>query len=155
MLFKELKSGYPIFLFDRTNLEVTQGKVVNVSPSHLDTHYGNPTEMVVDLTVDVGGQTTTYTFKDSTEVGYAKNLVISSGRDVILREVEIVKTQAEQALAQVDSHKVAVEKCSQILSEFNPALKEKKETDERFSKLEGSVGELKDMIMGLVKELKG
>lgn len=155
MLFKDLKPGYPIFLFSRTNVEVRQGKIVNVTPPHLDTHYGNPTEMVVDITIEDNGQTFTYAFKDSTEVGYTKDLVVSPGRDVILREVEVMKTQSEQALAQVDNHKAIVEKCSQILSEFNPALKERKETEERFSKLEGSVGELKSMMQSLINELKG
>lgn len=155
MLFKDLKTGYPIFLFSRTNVEVRQGKVINVTPPHLDTHFGNPTEMVVDITIEDNGQTSTYAFKDGTEVGYTKDLVVSPGRDAILREVEILKTQSEQALAQVDTHKVIVEKCGQILSEFNPALKERRENEERFSKLENSVGELKDMIKGLVQELKG
>lgn len=155
MLFKDLKTGYPIFLFSRTNVEVRQGKVINVTPPHLDTHYGNPTEMVVDLTVEDNGQTFTYAFKDSTEIGYTKDLVVSPGREAILREVEIMKTQSEQALAQVENHRTVVEKCNHILSEFNPVLKERRENEERFSKLEGSVGELKDIIQSLVKELKG
>ena len=42
-----------------------------------------------------------------------------------------------------------------ILTEWNPQFKEKKETEERFAKLETSMTDLKSMLSGLIKELKG
>lgn len=162
MLFKDLKTGYPIFILDRNEIKVSQGKVVNVGLPHLDTHYGSTAEMVVDLTIENDGQTKTFSFKDGTEVGYINNLVISAGREGILREVEAIKVQAEQALSQVETNRQNLDKCTVILSDFNPAFKKEKETEERFQKLEqtiggleGSMGDLKEMIKGLVKELKG
>lgn len=156
MLFKDLKKGYPIYVFDRTEVSVTQGKVINdVGLPHVDSHYGNPMEMIVDVTVEVNGQVKTYAFKEGTDTGYVNSLVISTGRDTILREVEALKTQAEQELSKRETYESNVKKCSIILSEFNPVFKEKKETEERFTKVENSIGELKDMIKGLVKELKG
>ena len=41
------------------------------------------------------------------------------------------------------------EKCNKVLSEFNPVFKEKKETEQRFSKLESSVEDIKTMISNL------
>lgn len=155
MLFKDLKTGYPIFVFDRSKIEVKQGKVVNVGIPHLDTHYGNPMDMVVDLTLEIDGQTSTYSFKDSTEVGFTKTLVVATGRDAILREVEVLKDQSAQALSQIDFHKERLDKCTKIVAEFNPVYKEKRENEERFCKLEDSISDLKGMISGLVKELKG
>lgn len=155
MLFKDLKNGYPIYIFDRSEVNVSQGKVANVGVPHIDSHYGNPTEMVIDITIEDGGQIKTYTFKDGTETGYVNNFVISTSRDTILREVEALKNQSEQELSKRQVYEANIEKCSTILSEFNPAFKEKKENEERFSNLENSVGELKDMIKSLVKELKG
>lgn len=155
MLFKDLKNGYPLYVFDRSNVKVIQGKVISVGIPHIDAHYGNPTEMVVDINVDIEGQSKSYAFKDGTDTGYTGDLVISTGRDAIIREVEAMKAQSEQVLSQVDTHKSNIEKCTAILAEFNPVYKERKETEERFSRLEDSVGELKDIIKGLVKELKG
>lgn len=155
MLFKDLKNGYPVFIFNRAEVKVSQGKVANVGVPHLDSHYGNPTEMVIDVTIENDGQVQTYTFKDGTDTGYVNNLVISTGRETILHEVEALKTQSEQELSKRQTYEENVKRCAVILSEFNPAFKEKKENEERFAKLEGSVGELKDMIKGLVKELKG
>lgn len=153
MLFKDLKSGYPIYIFDRDKVTFTQTKVLSVNPPHFDNHYGNPTEMVVDVTIE--GMPKPYTFKENTDTGYLNNLVITTERDKALLEVENLQTQSEQAWNKRDTYKEIADKCAQIRAEFSPAFKEKKETEERFSKLEGSVSELKDMIKGLVKELKG
>lgn len=153
MLFKDLKSGYPIYIFDRDKVTFTQTKVLSVNPPHFDNHYGNPTEMVVDVTIE--GMSKPYTFKENTDTGYLNNLVITTERDKALLEVENLQAQSEQAWNKRDTYKEIADKCAQIRAEFSPAFKEKKETEERFSKLEGSVSELKDMIKGLVKELKG
>lgn len=153
MLFKDLKSGYPIYIFDRDKVTFTQTKVLSVNPPHFDNHYGNPTEMAVDVTIE--GMPKPYTFKENTDTGYSDNLVITTERDKALLEVENLQAQSEQAWNKRDTYKEIADKCAQIRAEFSPAFKEKKETEERFSKLEGSVSELKDMIKGLVKELKG
>lgn len=154
MLFRDLKAGYPIYIFDRGEVKVSQGKVVDRGVPRLDPRCGT-TDMVVDVTIEHDGQTKTYTFKETTDVGYINNLVISIGRECILHEVEVMKTQSEQALAQVETHKSNVEKCTEILANLNPALKEKQETEARFSKLENSMSEMMNMMKGLVKELKG
>ena len=152
MLFKDLKNGYPIYVFDRDKVEFTQSKVLDITPSHFDSHFGNPTEMVVDVTIE--GFPKSYTFKDGTDVGYVGSIVISVEREKCLKEVEALKVQSEQALSKKDIYEANIDKCSKILSEFSPVFKERRETEERFSKLEGSVNELKNMIKGLVNELK-
>ena len=153
MLFKDLKNNYPVFIFDRNDVSVKEGKVVNIGIPHYDLHYNTSAGMVTDVTIKVDDVTKTYTFKDASEVGYADNLVISPNRDSILREVEIIKDQSEQALKMVETHKANVEKCDKILSEFNPAFKEKQENEERFFKLESSVGEIKNMIFNFMNKL--
>lgn len=37
MTFRDLKSGYPVYLLDRTTLKYEQGKVMSVSSPHADT----------------------------------------------------------------------------------------------------------------------
>lgn len=153
MLFRDLKTNYPIFIFDRNTVTVTEGKVINIGLPHYDMHYNASNGMVIDITINTGDVTKTYTFKDSTEIGYADNLIISPNRDNILREVEALKEQAEQALKQVTMNEETVAKCNTILSNFNPVFKEKKETEERFNKLETSVGDIKDMILNIMNKL--
>lgn len=155
MLFKDLKTNYPVYIFDKSETSVQEGKVVNTGLPHFDLNYTSTTRMVTDVTIKVGDVTKTYTFKDDSDIGYADNLVISPNRDVILREVESVKDQSEQILEQVDLHKATVEKCNKILSEFNPVFKEKKETEQRFSQLETSVGDIKEMLSNLMNTING
>jgi len=49
-------------------------------------------------------------------------------------------------LASVDKQKEILDKANDLLAELNPTFKEKKETDLRFSKIEKSICEMKDMF---------
>lgn len=165
MLFKDLKQGYPVYILDRMNVDVRTANVVTVGTPHIDTNYrsqqsnnmmspfNNITEMVVDITVDENGTNRTYTFKDTLESGYCGQMLISTNRDCILRELEAIKTHAEDALKDVDKHKTSIEKCSKLMVEFNPAYKDKKETEERFSKLEIGMDELKTMMKNMLSSV--
>ena len=134
MLFKDLKNGFPVYIYDRNSIEVMQGKVVTVSAPHIDKGNFNMTaSMVVDITIEHQGCPTTYTFKDNTETGYTGSLVITTDKSNIIREIEAAK-----------------EKYTAILADYNPAIKEKRAIDERFGKLENSMDELKSMLSGLL-----
>lgn len=111
--------------------------------------------MVVDVTIEDGGFTRTYTMPDNISVTYANNLVLSTDMEGVLREVEILKNQRTEELSKVDEYKKDVDDCEKILAEWNPVFREKRETEERFTKLETSMSDLKNMMAGLIKELKG
>lgn len=153
MLFKDLKTNYPVYIFDKASTSVQEGKVINTGLPHFDLNQPSYSRMVTDVTIKVGDITKTYTFKDDSDIGYADNLVVSPNRDVILREVESIKEQSEQILEQVDLHKTTVDKCNKILSEFNPVFKEKKETEQRFSQLESSVTDIKTMLSNIMNTI--
>ena len=155
MQFKDLKTGYPVYLFDRDAVSVTPAKVVEVTPPHFDNHYGNPTEMVVDLKIEVDGKIRTYTFKDGTEVGYLNNLVIATSCEGFLREVGALKMQSEQFLAKKETYEDNIKKCNEIYAKYSPEFKQKQENEERFNSLESSVKSIQDMVQNLIKELKG
>lgn len=150
MYFKDIKPGYPIYIFDRNNITVKQYKVLNVSTPHFDSkNYTVGTKMVVDVTVGTETSSKTYTLKEDTDTGYTDTLVITTDKCNIVREVEMAKAQSEEILSQVDAHKTKVEKYTQILADFNPAVKEKQEIDKRFGKLETSIDEIKSMLLNI------
>lgn len=159
MTFKDLKTNYPVYLFDKNAVKLYEGKVTNINAPHIDIKSaGAGGGMVVDVTLQYntennGSQTCTYTFKDSTEIGYINNIVISTNKDLILKEVEALCNQSKQILQSVETNKNIVNRCQDILSEYNPAIKEKKEYDERFSSLENQVKDMKSMIETLVNKL--
>ena len=82
-------------------------------------------------------------------------MVLSTDREGVIREVEILRNQCAEELAKIEEYRKSVSECEKILTEWNPAFREKRETEERFSKLETSMSDLKSMMSGLIKELRG
>ncbi len=152
MVFRDLKQGYPVHILDRKEVTVRQGKAMSVGFPRIDT---NPATgragMVVDVTVDDGsGKTASYIIPDSLSVTYAGGLVLATGRDELIGEVEAMKSAAERVLESIDRQREIVEKSELLLAELNPAFKEKQESDRRFSDIEEAVAGVK----GTVTELK-
>lgn len=157
MLFKDLKIGYPVYIFHKDGEKrITQGKVTAISPSRLpQTPSLQTMQMVVDVTIDDGGSSRTYAIPDNSSVTYSNGLVLSTDREGVIREVEILRNQCADELAKIDEYRKSVSECEKILAEWNPVFREKRETEERFSKLETSMSDLKSMMSGLIKELRG
>ena len=108
---------------------------------------------MVDVTIEVEGRTAVYTIPENLAVTYANNLVLSTDREGIAREVEAAKATAEQVLNSIDTQKAILKKANDLLAELNPAFKEKKATDERFNRIEGDMSELKGMVKDLLRKL--
>lgn len=100
MLFKDLKQGCSVYMFDRNNIEVHTVQVVTVSTPHMD-KYNNQFDMVVDVAVLDAGNTQTYTFKDSNEVGYTGQLMITPNKECVIKELQLLKSQSQIADDQV------------------------------------------------------
>lgn len=158
MLFKDLKIGYQVYILHKgEDIKVCIGKVTAISPPRFPQTQSNfqAMQMIVDVTIEEEGVSKTYTTPDSLSVTYAGNdLVIATEREGILREIETIKTHNEDELSKVAHRRMVVTQCEKILSEWNPVFKERRETEERFNKLETSMTDLKSMLSGLIKELK-
>ena len=152
MQFRDAKQGYPVYVFDRKTVAVNVGKVTNTPMPHFDSMAGG--RMVVDLNVDVDGLSSMYVLDEGSEVGYAGEKVVSVGKDAILREIERVKNQSEDALKMVDYHKEAVTKCNQLMKEYSPEYKERTESNERMQALEEKVSKLTDALSEMLGKLE-
>lgn len=155
--FKDIKQNYPVFILDKNELAIKQGKVINVSFPHIDTNMPSykvgAAQMVVDVTIEADGKSATYTIPESSYITYANNLVLATDKTSLSNEVEAMKNSAEQVLASVDNNKKIVEKATSLLAELNPAYKEKQETEKRLSSVENSVGEIKQMLAEFIKKM--
>lgn len=158
MLFKDLKQNYPVHIFDKQNVEYIQGKVTSVSLPRMQMPSMNMNSlnnsMVVDITIDAGGRSATYSIPEGLSVTYAGNLVLSVEVDGIVKEIEAMKNTAEQVLNSVERQKEIKKKTCELLVELNPVYKEKKDTEERFNKIETSVSEMKNMLSSFIREFK-
>lgn len=52
----------------------------------------------------------------------------------------------EQVLASASKAQNIIDKAPSLLAELNPMYKEKQETEQRFGKIEGSIGEMKELM---------
>lgn len=151
MYFKDLKQNYPVYILDKQTLTLTQGKVVAVGFPRMEMNpAAGKSGMVVDVSIVADGKTANYVIPENLSVTYAGNLVLSVDRQGLAGEVESMKVTAEQAIASVEQQKQILEKSTTLLAELNPTYREKQETEQRFSKIEASMGELKDMLSRLL-----
>lgn len=151
MYFKDLKQNYPVYILDKQTLTLTQGKAVAVGFPRMEMNpAAGKSGMVVDVSIVVDGKTANYVIPENLSVTYAGNLVLSVDRQGLAGEVESMKVTAEQAIASVEQQKQILEKSTTLLAELNPTYREKQETEQRFSKIEASMGELKDMLSRLL-----
>lgn len=145
MLFKDMKQNYPVFILNKEEMTVVEGKVKTVSFPRMDTSRGT-TQMVVDVEIEADGKIATYAIPENLSVTYAGNLVLSTDGEGLLREIEARQTAAEQILASVDKQQTIIERAKALRAEYNPAFKEKQETEKKFKEIDKSISEMKDLM---------
>ena len=152
MTFKDIKQSYSVYILDKQDMNVSQAKVSAVSFPRVDimSKVPNTTQTVVDVTLDCNGKVATYTIPENLSVTYAGNIVLSTDKEGLIHEIEAVKNNAEQIIASIDKQKQILDKANILLSDLNPIYKEKKETDLRFTKIENSISEMKDMFTNFI-----
>lgn len=140
MLFKELKSNYPIFLLDRATLKFEQAKVMNVQPNYQSV---NMNRIEVNVTIqNKEGKQNTYAVADSEQSAYAGNLFISTSKDCIINEVNALKNASEEVLSKVEEHKQTVEKCKELLGELDTTFRDQQKTNARLDQMENKLDEI-------------
>lgn len=142
MLLKDCQKGYPIFIFNRNDITATQGKIIDVSRPHFDNRNPSSTTMVIDVTVDIDGKQISFVMSEGSSIAYTDNLVLSCDRADILHEVEAICSRNEEELKQTSIREQTVKKCHSIIEDWNPAVKQQRETDERISKIEDALDKL-------------
>jgi len=143
MTFKDIKTGYNIYMLHKgDDMSLAIGKVISVSapriPQGANMFQPNQTQqLVVDITIDENGQQKTYTIPDMLEVTYAgTDLAIATSKEAVVREIEAMKGRADDVIGSIDKQRKISSQCAKLLEEYNPAMKEKRENEERFQRLE-------------------
>ena len=157
MLFKDLKSNYPVYILDKNNLKLTTGKVVSVSFPHMDVSskpYTTQNNMVVDVTIESEGKSATYAIPENLEITYANNLVLATDKKNLSSEIEAMQNSAIQILSSVPHQEEIVEKSKKLLSELSPEFKEKQETERRLTELENNLSDIKTLLTSLNDKFK-
>ncbi len=146
MTFKELKSGYPVYLLDRNALRYEQGKVMAVGLPHADMQPGSYGKLLVDVTIQTDGKQNTYSVSDTEQTAYAGSLLITCNKECVVNEVRAINAQAEETLAKVETARKAVADCKTLLEELDTTFKDKQETERRFQKIDERFGGIEDKM---------
>lgn len=160
MKFNEYKENYPIFaIVEKDGISVQQAKVTAVSQPYFPKPVQiTPTALsqnkVVDITIAMNDTSKVYTFPESSSIASTPDGIVFTDRDGVVRELNAIQTQSEDALKQVEMHRKRLEDCQKLRAEFDPMAKKDAEVNARFAKLESSVsgiessiGDLKNLII--------
>ena len=157
-MFKDLRPGYPVYVFDRKAIAASQGKIVRVSEPYCETpkqetSFSMPvaqsTQRVVDVTIEREGRTATFVICENLEVAYAGDLTISTNKAGITREIEVLKVQSQEAVASVEHHKAVIEKCTDLLGEWDTDYRDRAATEKRLAGVEDSVRNIEKLLKEL------
>lgn len=155
MTFKDIKQNYIVYILDKQNFCISHGKVVaNSFPRVEMNQKTGRSETVVDVSIEVDGKTATYAIPENLSVTYAGNLVLSTDKLGLSKEVESLVVSADNILASVPHAQKIKKEAPTLLAELNPAYKEKQETEQRFGKIEGSITEMKGLMQSQQKMLE-
>lgn len=146
-MFSDLKKGFQVHTLDTNEApKYAIGKVVAVSePRYMPPSPGNYAPMqgrVVDLTVEVDGETKTYTVPESQNVAKAMGITLSTGIEAVMNELNAIKRNSQEILDSVGFNKKKIEVCDQIMEDINPAFKQTREQDKKIAGIESQVREL-------------
>lgn len=138
--FKDLKIGSPLYILDTNTIRQHRAKVTSVSNAYFTT-FGSISNMVVDITAEVDGEPRSFSFKHDTDAGfdYTKGSLIATDKAIILRELENMRKMSEQALKQMENHKIIVARCEEAITELGKEDVEIAETETH----EGKVGQVR------------
>ncbi len=162
MTFKDIRRGYQVYMLDRTDgLKAYVGKVTMVGSPRFQQpqngvlpDYTKVAQTVVDVTIEANGQTRTYEIPEASSTVNAGKLTIGADKDCILRELRVIKAEADDALARVETHKATVVSCDAIMAEWDTSFAERKAQDERISSLESEVRGIGSMLKDFINEFK-
>lgn len=160
MQFKDIKQGQPVFILDKSEMAINQGKVIN-NVYHVDSNNNNYGSVFTqqsntiyrDVTIEIGGKSSVYVIPELLETTKAGNIVLSTSSEALIKEVNAICNDAKEKLANRDYYQMVVDKTPELLVTLNPALKKEQETETRLKAVEGSVKEVKDLVKTLVEKL--
>lgn len=139
-----------MYVLNKHDMEVKQGNIVSKSFPHIN---NTNVEMVVDIVVDIDGKNATYVLPETASVAFNGDNVITPDISVVLTEIANTKRNSEQVIASVPHHNEIIRKANELAETLDPALREKRVTEDRISSLESSVGNIESKIDQLINTL--
>lgn len=153
MNFKDLKAGMTFYILSKEGIVLNKAVIMTVSVPHIENKMNSGTQLVVDITLNMDGKPVTYVTPDIGCVTYCANQILTADKEILINEIKAIKTQNEQILASVDKSTEIIGKCDNLIMELDDAFREKKENDERLTKLENMMQLLIEKITPTIQTI--
>ena len=144
--FKNIQTGSTVYWLDKNALVTGNATVKSVIAPHIQTVPTVSSSLVIDVTLSIDGVDKLYTMPDTATVAYAGDLVLATDRDSLIAECGKMKEEAEGILAKVDKCNAVIDKYDNLILSLKPEEAERRDMNDRLSKLEDSVAEILSLL---------
>ncbi len=167
MTFSNLRGSSPLYILNREGVpSVSIGSVVGVTTPvpkwGMQMAFGQPQEMVVDITVKVDDkQGQFFKVPANAEVNEYENngvktpYVLATSRDAMNAEINVLRQQALGIINSVDHNRQVIAACDDILHKLNPEYAEKQRQEQEISELKKQISQQQSQMAELISLLKG
>lgn len=155
----QIAQGATLYIFNRKEFSTALATVTSVSQPHVSkAAQTNPAlgmqGFVVDLSLNIGGDTTSIEFPvNSTAANYPeKGWLVSTDQEAVTREIQAVVNNSKQVLAQTPYHEMIVKKGPALIMQINPAKQMEAQQAERIARLENAIADMSgkfDQMVGM------
>ena len=162
-MFQSLRQNSPIYIFHKgANPLLEVGTVTNVPIPRTKypsiPNFGQPQEMILDLTVKVGDRVVNYNGLPATaEIADSSlngdSVVVSDSRSAMNAEIFSYKQRSIDILNSVDQHKSIIAGCDNILNDLNPEYAQKQQQDAKLTSLEEQMATMTKNMQKLIEQL--
>lgn len=163
-MFQSLRQNSPIYIFHKgSNPLLEVGTVTNVPIPRAKypsvPNFGQPQEMIIDLTVKVGDRVVNYSGLPATaEIADSSlngdNVVVSDNRSAMNAEIFSYKQRSIDIINSVDQHKGIISGCDAILNDLNPEYAQKQQQDAKLTSLEEQMNTMAKNMQTLMESNK-
>lgn len=157
-MFSNLRNGTPLYVLHKSEPRLEIGEVINVGtpvPQFGQTYTAGfqmpGQKMLVDVKIKTknGDIDLQKLPADLSIADFGNGMVVSESREAILNEIDALRKSSERVIESVDYHKAVIGKCTDLMSELNPQLKQDVERAKELDSLKREVGGLKDDMVDI------
>lgn len=163
-MFQSLRQNSQIYIFHKgSNPLLEVGTVTNVPIPRAKfpsvPNFGQPQEMIIDLTVKVGDRVVNYSglpataeIADSSSNG--DSVVVSDNRSAMNAEIFSYKQRSIDIINSVEQHKGIISGCDAILNDLNPEYAQKQQQEAKLTSLEEQMSVMAKNMQSLMESNK-
>lgn len=152
-MLRDLRVGAVIYVLNKREPRLEIGEVtdakLSIAPQTFTGGVLQPQRPLVDIAATFGTETRNYKQvpADVAIADFSKEgIVISESKEQMVNEIESLKKLSKKLVDEVDRHKKIIKDCDKLLSELDPAIKEKAQQTQEIETLKTQMGAMSNQL---------